>query len=182
MGILSRVKNAMLIVLMLLFSSFSMAFSDEEKSVVSFVANKEFGKAQNLLEKMVQKEEPWAEFLLGSYQMDMHIPINSSLGSGIDLITLSAKQGYSQAMNFLANVYKQGSVVSKDLKRSAYWWEESARKGDVLAQQKISEIYKTGQGKQRSIQKHLFWLEKAASNSGIESWCQLGVYLYEGQY
>jgi hypothetical protein len=74
----------------------------------------------------------------------------------------AAKLGQAQSMFNLAAHYFKGRGVRRHLRKAAYWFLESARRGVPAAQLEAGARYLTGSGLRRDPDKGLAWLRKAA--------------------
>ena len=45
----------------------------------------------------------------------------------------SAEQGQKEAQNNLANIYKNGNGIDKDMDKAIYWYKKSAKQGYQIA-------------------------------------------------
>ena len=73
----------------------------------------------------------------------------------------AAKHDHPAAILELANFYRRGDVVEKDVARSIALVEQSAKLGEVQAMRDLAFIYANGLGIDADEEKADFWNEKA---------------------
>lgn len=87
----------------------------------------------------------------------------SSYGSmAIAQLTNFANSGDKNAQFFLANRYKAGSGVIRDLNKAFDWFMASAKQGAAPAQLNVGQMYATGKGVKKDLTQAQKWLEMAA--------------------
>ncbi|QXW26875.1 sel1 repeat family protein [Acinetobacter johnsonii] len=73
----------------------------------------------------------------------------------------AAKHNHPAAILELANFYRRGDVVEKDVAKSIELVEQSAKLGEVQAMRDLAFIYANGLGIDANEEKADFWTEKA---------------------
>lgn len=69
----------------------------------------------------------------------------------------------SNAQNELAIRYYNGSKgATKDIKKAAYWFLQSAKNGNKYAQYNIARRYQEGDGVTHNLQNALYWFDKSS--------------------
>lgn len=73
-----------------------------------------------------------------------------------------AAKGSAQAEFRLAELYRDGLAVTRDLKESVRWLQKAATHGNIKAQGTLGGIYADGKLLQRDLKAAFSWIEKAA--------------------
>jgi len=82
----------------------------------------------------------------------------------LNLLRLSADQGYFPAQTALATAYQRGFVVPQDIQQAIAWYKKAANQGDWVAQFSLGRIYFLGDQVARDSSAAKGWLEQAAGD------------------
>tara|TARA_B100001094_G_C18192682_1_gene808373 strand:+ start:423 stop:2147 length:1725 start_codon:yes stop_codon:yes gene_type:complete len=81
------------------------------------------------------------------------------------LMHQSAKKRYAPAQYYLGNAYFNGNLISKDERKSFYWYEQAAIENNFFeAQLALAKMYDSGSGTQQNTRKATQWYQIAAHN------------------
>lgn len=80
----------------------------------------------------------------------------------VSQLTSFANSGDKNAQFFLANRYKAGSGVMRDLNKAFNWFMASAKQGAAPAQLNVGQMYATGKGVRKDLTQAQKWLKLAA--------------------
>jgi TPR repeat protein len=86
------------------------------------------------------------------------------LNDALNLLRLSADQGYAPAQTALGTAYERGFVVISDTQRAIDWYKKAAEQGDWVAQFSLGYIYLAGTPVARDVQEAKKWLTRAAAD------------------
>jgi len=78
----------------------------------------------------------------------------------------AAEQGSVVGQMRLAEFYRDGKGVARDLGQAAEWYRKAAEQGDVTAQGALGVLYSFGQGVAQDYVEAYYWLDLAASVKG----------------
>ncbi|PKK64545.1 HCP-like protein, partial [Rhizophagus irregularis] len=95
----------------------------------------------------------------------------------------SAKQGDSDAQNYLGYLYENDLGVQKDLKKAFYWYQRSAENGNKLAHYNLISYYLDGwkiDEELKDSEKSFYWYLKSAENGNKFAQYNLGLYYQNG--
>ena len=108
------------------------------------------------------------------------VPID--FDKAIDLIKLSAKNGYALAQFELSSLYEHGvwGLLNQDESQAFYWCELAAQQGIVDAEFNLGYYYENGFGTLRNFELAFEWYTKAANKGYPKAAYNLGVYYYNG--
>ncbi|WP_312982775.1 tetratricopeptide repeat protein [Atlantibacter sp.] len=79
--------------------------------------------------------------------------------------------------NSIANMYRMGMGVPKDMKKSFELYQVTAELGNTDAQVDLGDMYYSGKETSQSYEKANYWYEKAAKNNSAKAQMYLG-YVY----
>lgn len=88
----------------------------------------------------------------------------------------AAEIGFIESMSEIAEMYRDGVGVEKNLDEAIKWYEKAVDKGDSSAAIALGEIY----SKNEDIEKEIFYLSKAVDKNDIETIKRL-VEIYENR-
>lgn len=94
---------------------------------------------------------------------------------------LAAENNEHRAQFFLGMMYYRGDGISKDLKKSAHWYLQSAQRGNINAQFFIGQMYELGEGVLQNDKYSLKWFKLAAKNGQQDAQYKLAVIYYQGR-
>jgi len=63
----------------------------------------------------------------------------------VELFTVAAENGHAEAQLYLANCYRYGYGVSRDLQKARYWYQQSANQGNQSARANLDSLNKYGE-------------------------------------
>jgi len=87
----------------------------------------------------------------------------------LNLFRILRDRGNLDAYLAIANMYEEGIVVKKDLKRAYNFVIAAARKGHIPSQKKVVDMYINGIGTQKSKSKSVYWLKKLIQSGDLEA-------------
>ena len=87
----------------------------------------------------------------------------------LDLFRILRDRGNLDAYLAIANMYEDGVVVKKDLKRAYNFVIAAARKGHIPSQKKVVDMSINGIGTQKSRSKSVYWLKKLIQSGDLEA-------------
>ena len=90
-------------------------------------------------------------------------PIEKSLNDEIQALIKAANNNELDAQVKLAEMYRKGKGVDRDLITAAQWYEKAALEGDAEAQFNLGDMYKQGVGVEKNNALAIKWLRKAAN-------------------
>ena len=79
-------------------------------------------------------------------------------------------------------MYIGGRGVSKDLRKTAYWYTKSAEQGYAASQYFIGYMYIIGEGVSKNYTKAAYWIKKAYENGqpdAEELWNKYELWKYD---
>lgn len=82
-----------------------------------------------------------------------------------ELYIMIAEQGSAENMYKLANMYKTGDCVIKDLKKSFSWLEKAALSGNKIAQFELAEMYMQGKVVKKNKEEAIEWYKTSNETS-----------------
>lgn len=86
------------------------------------------------------------------------------LNDALNLLRLSADQGYAPAQTALGNAYERGFVVLADTQRAIDWYKKAAEQGDWVAQFSLGRMYFLENPVTRDVSAAKKWLALAAAD------------------
>ncbi|WP_374517963.1 tetratricopeptide repeat protein [Undibacterium squillarum] len=95
--------------------------------------------------------------------------VSKSIPDAIELWQAAANKGSVDAAKSLAELYKNGTEVKKDLKQALHWYEHAARLGDARSQLTAGTMYYFGKGSNVSDQNALRLFQQCATK---EAYCK----------
>lgn len=81
-----------------------------------------------------------------------------------NVLTESAQSGDPKYQFLLAEKYRNGDGVPKNMKTALEWYNKSALKGYMLSQMALGNIYLDGEGTSRDLAETIKWFSMAAGN------------------
>ena len=75
----------------------------------------------------------------------------------------AAKSGNPHAQQLVADMYLNGSGVTRDAAESAHWFDLSAKQGDSTAMNALAHLYVQGLGVQQDLHEAASWFRRARS-------------------
>jgi len=136
-------------------------------------ADEDFPLARNLLEPLIEKNDPEAQYLLGSMlEQGQGVPVNMQKAN--DLFDLAEAQGNVEALTRKGGIYERGEGVEQDFSKAFMAYEKAANRGGAFAQGKAAAMLADGRGVDRNTKLAIYWYEKASVNP-IDYW-QLGAF------
>ena len=101
-------------------------------------------------------------------------------GTALQIFTLLAEKGDLVAQLNLANLYREGKVVSKDYKAAVKWFNHSATQGTAVAQYHLGVAYSFGLGVVPDYEIALKWYVKSAEQGNAFAQHHLSLLYYFG--
>ncbi len=98
--------------------------------------------------------------------------------SELNALILRVNQGDPAVEFSLAQRYREGVGVDKDLQQAACWFEKAAAKGHVDAQFYLGAMYENGEGVEQNFKQAACWYKKAAEQGHAVAQLVLGA-MYE---
>jgi TPR repeat protein len=90
----------------------------------------------------------------------------SAVGQTTEGYRAAALQGNPGAQVHMAEAYRDGRGVPRDMAQAAEWYRKAAEQGDAGAQGALGVLYSMGLGVSRSDVEAYYWLDLAARASG----------------
>lgn len=88
---------------------------------------------------------------------------------------------YEQELGYIyLNEINGDKKFRKDLKQSAYWFEQSATHGDLDSQYIIGRIYINGEGVPKNLNKAFEWFKKSAKQGHGDAIYALSTFYFDG--
>ena len=137
---------------------------------------KDYQKAEQLLLKLAQQGDAYAQNLLGLFydkQKDYQ--------KAVQWFTKAAKQGSSGAQFNLAHCYYNGEGVAKDYQKAVQWYTKAAEQGDAEAQFNLALCYSKGEGVPKDYQKAVHWYTKSAEQGIADAQNNLALRYWNGE-
>lgn len=82
--------------------------------------------------------------------------------TAIKWIHKAANNGFTEAQNFLGNLYVNGKAIPSDYSQAIKWFQLAANKGNINSMNSIGLMYLKGMGLEQNYQSAAAWFEKAA--------------------
>lgn len=101
---------------------------------------------------------------LAAHRLGIFYKENKNVEKMIQNLTLAAHQGFSASLTELGNIYYDGFLVRKDLKKSFNYYLKSALKNDSLAQNNLGWMYENGEGVLKDVKSAIYWYEISKKN------------------
>jgi len=92
-----------------------------------------------------------------------------NMHSAREWLTLSAQQGLAKAMFLLGQSYQLEDPTYHDEEKAVYWYQQAAKRNDVLAQAALANQYYYGKGIRKNLKKAVYWYKQAALQNNPES-------------
>lgn len=83
----------------------------------------------------------------------------------INEVKKEAEQGNAAAQNLMGNFYKNGEVVTQDLKQAYDWYSQAASKDNPDAQNSLGSMYVDGEGVEENYTVAMEWFQKSANHN-----------------
>ena len=84
-----------------------------------------------------------------------------------------AELGNARAQSALANQYRYGQGLEKDLAGALKWFQKSAEQGDSYAETSLASMYSSGEGVSKDENEALKWRRRAAEQGDEDAMCSL---------
>ena len=94
----------------------------------------------------------------------------------VELFQNAAEQGDAEGQFQLANSYRFGLGVKKNVPKMLYWLRLSAMQGYAEAQYALGICYQDGIGVKADIEKAMDWYERSAAQNYPDAICSVGMY------
>lgn len=94
---------------------------------------------------------------------------------------LAANNDNAMAQYFLAQMYRKGEGVDKDLTQAEHWYRKAATQGNKLAQYNLGWMYDIGAGVRQSTAETLKWYGLAAAQGDQYAPFNIGTIYYRGE-
>ncbi len=69
------------------------------------------------------------------------------------MVSKSSREWYEGAIYSLAQFYKNGKEIEKDLEKSFYWYQKAAENGFIKAQYDLALLYQEGKKIEKNCKK-----------------------------
>ena len=76
------------------------------------------------------------------YYFGQDVPMNNA--KAVELFTVAAENGHSEAQRLLGNCYIYGHGVSRDLQKARYWYQQAANQGNRYAREALDHLNRLG--------------------------------------
>lgn len=106
---------------------------------------------------------------------------NKILKDNYDKFLEKAKDGDFKFQFVVAEIYKNGEIVKKDIDKALIWYEKSAKAGFRESQYVLGDFYYWGRGVDKDYKKSYYWIEKSAGQ-GHSVACDYLANLYKYGY
>lgn len=107
--------------------------------------------------------------------------IYSSYKVAFGYLLEAAEGGDSKAQYIVAEMYRNGQGVLKNIAQSVSWCKKAAIGGNIEAQFKMAELYNHGEIFEANLEQAAEWYRSAASNGSVAAAYQLGLLYHEGR-
>lgn len=94
----------------------------------------------------------------------------------VELFQNAAEQGDAEGQFQLANSYRFGLGVKKNVPKMLYWLRLSAMQGYAEAQYALGICYQDGIGVKADMEKAMDWYERSAAQNYPDAICSVGMY------
>ena len=154
-------------ILMLGFSSLTLAASDYEQGVTAY-QNSDYEQARKYWERATADGNMSAAYNLG-------IILSRGLGGTADperavsLFRVAADAGIAVAQHNLALAYYAGNGVEKNNAQASIWWERAARHGHVQAQYNLGALLWNGEGIKKNEAEAIKLFRKASDAGNLQA-------------
>ena len=92
-----------------------------------------------------------------------------------------AEEGHVDAQYWVADMYRNGKGIQKNLSAAAQWYTKSAEQGDRWAQYNLGVMYDLGEGVLENDKTAVKWYTKAAEQGYARAQTNLGVMYSNGE-
>ena len=100
---------------------------------------------------------------------------------GIALILRAAERGNEEAQFQIAEMYRTGDYVEKNLQEALKWYRMAAENGSADAQYYLAEMYRMGSSSaEKNFSEALKWYKLSAENGNYDAMSELGHMYYRG--
>lgn len=99
---------------------------------------------------------------------------DTAVAKAIDGLEQAAALGHPPAQFQLAEFYKLGQGVPKDLTQARIWYQRAANGGNVLAMHRLGVMTARGEGGPADTEAAIGWFEKAANHGLVDAQYNLG--------
>lgn len=161
-------KRSILLLIIILISSFSYSNIPEDISTQSETAKSEH-EIEDLQKKAIDGDIQ-AQYDIGN-MYECGKGVEQDTEKAIKWYTMAAEQGYVDAQNALGNIYNE----KKDYSGAVKWWEKAAEQGDGPAQSNLGTMYEKGIGVKQNYQEALRLYNLAAKKDISYAYYRLGL-------
>jgi len=98
-----------------------------------------------------------------------------------ELLKQAADRGLPRAQRALAELYRDGLGVQKNMEEAVVWFRRSANGGDGRAQAILAGLYGSGQGVERNEKESVKWYKKSAESGDSLGQLSLGILYANGR-
>ena len=91
-----------------------------------------------------------------------------------------AEEGHVDAQYWVADMYRKGKGIQKNLSAAAQWYTKSAEQGDRWAQANLGFMYDFGEGVLENDKTAVKWYTKAAEQGDADAQSNLGLMYVTG--
>jgi len=138
---------------------------------------KEYDKALELYRALERKEEPTSFYYLGFLYFRGYAVLQDR-EIAFDYYLKSATREVPLAQFEVALMLENAEGCEKNESESAFWYEESAKRGNIDALNNLGAMYKEGRGVHQDYKKAFFLFSKAAEAGNAKAQFNLGA-LYD---
>lgn len=131
----------------------------------------------SIFNRMTSEIMPLAERQMQADQ-DAAIPLyeearsmlsDNRINEAVTLLGRSAELGLVDAQHLLGELYLDGSQLSKNEEKAAYWFQRAADQGDHRSQIRLGWLYEAGIGFTVNQPKSVYWYRLAAEQGNVEA-------------
>ncbi len=94
---------------------------------------------------------------------------------GMRWLVASAKASDIQAQQKLGEVFLNGDLVARDIKRATKWLRKAANAGAMSSQLFLARMFLNGEGVEKNIAEAIDWYKLAAEQNSVSAQYQLGI-------
>lgn len=105
---------------------------------------------------------------------------NTNQDQSVYWYTLAAQQGIQEAQMELAEIYRKGLGMNKNIKYAIYWLEKAAQQENWSAMNNLAEIYEAGKETNQDYTKAFYWYKKLAQQNDTNAQQKLAEFYLKG--
>lgn len=115
------------------------------------------------LEKAIEQNNSYAEYLLGKAYLDGTL-LQQDTGKAMRFLTMSADHGYSVAQYVMGKILYRGEMTDRDVERAVNYLKGAAKQKNSYAEYQLGKIYLYGTEEERDYEQAIAYLNAAVEH------------------